>query len=531
MPRARHVWAGLVVLLCACAALPGLVLADWDYTRVQVKLTPGTQIEEVNAVYGTVTLDTLPPIYLLQVPNGYDVEVLLALMQNDHARFIWAEHAYLGETPEGVRQMVVAIVGDTITGYWDQHVAARLHLPEIHERTTGQGITVAVLDTGVDANHEALFGVVRNDGWDFIDNDCHPDDIANGIDDDGDGLVDEGAGHGTMVAGIVHLVAPGAAILPIRVLDDEGHGTTFSVAKGIRYAVQHGASVINMSFGLTERCNVINEEMEAAQEASVALIAAAGNSGLDSLLLFPASDPKALMVAALDSNDVKADFSSYDAKVAVSAPGVGILAPFYNGGYALGAGTSFSTPFISGQCALILDLDPTLSFDQLYQHVQRGVVDIYRIPGNGLYDGKLGTGRIDGVSTMLEGQNAANVRDSRGPAGEITIAPNPVPAGRPVRILWGAARPGGRAAAAGGSNATGGAPAIQPASMRSWNGSIVDAQGRLVRTLGFRAGAGAPGWTEWDGRDQSGHGVGTGVYFVRLLGPAGTRTGRLVVIR
>ncbi|MDM7916344.1 MAG: S8 family serine peptidase, partial [Candidatus Eisenbacteria bacterium] len=395
--------AAVLVTFCLAPFLaPGPVRAEdpeYELGYVQVALAPGADVQEINAEYGTFATDSLPPLYQLHTPTGMDEETLIALLRED-PRVEEAEYCYKNQTPEGSRQMVVAAVGGTIEEYLDQGAAERLHLDDAHLVTDGSGQLVAVLDTGVYAGHEALEGAIAAGGYDFVGHDADPADTANGIDDDGDGLTDEGAGHGTMIAGIVHLVAPGAQILPVRILNDEGRGKTFDVAKGIRYAVTHGAHVINLSLGLPARSGIIAHQINAAFEAGVALIAAAGNAGTDSIDYYPASDPNVLSIAALDSADVKTDFSNYGPKIGESAPGLGIRAPYYDGDWAIGAGTSFAAPFISGQCALVRSLEPALGLPDLYQRLGQGVVDIYRLRPNWPYVGELGTGRFDGLALL-----------------------------------------------------------------------------------------------------------------------------------
>lgn len=482
------------ISFAALAALPlmtclaGVAMADeYESGEVQIELAPGTSIQAINALYGTTTLDSLPPLYLLGVATGQGETEILDQMEGD-PRILEAEYSWKNETPEGSRQMVAAAVGGTITDYLDQHLTERIHLAEVQEHTRGAGVLVAVIDTGVLAGHPALADAIAPGGWDFVDNDGDPADTADGLDEDGDGLIDEGAGHGTMVCGIVHLVAPDARILPIRVLDDEGLGKTFTVAKGIRYAAEHGVQVINLSLGLTSRSWVIAHEIQAAAERGISIVSAAGNLGSQNPQVYPASDSRVLSVAALDSSDVKADFSSYRQSVAVSAPGVGVMSAYYDGGFAIGAGTSFSAPFVSGQCALVLSLMPSLAPEDVYTYVREGVVGIYGIPGNEPYEGELGTGRIDGLATW---DALAGIADAQPPlAGvlpRLTIAPNPVVVGMPVSLRWSA--PAGALA----------------------RGTIYDVQGRLVRDLGSLTMI-----TKWDGASQEGTPAPAGVYFVRI---------------
>ncbi len=479
---------------------------DFEAGEVQIELAPGVPISQINSIYGTTTLDSLPPLYLLHLPDGENEGDAVDGMESD-PNIVEAEYSWKNETPEGSRQMVVAAVGGTISDYLDQHVAERIHLADIQTHCTGEGIRVAVIDTGVLASHEAFGGAVTSDGYDFVDNDSDPNDTADGIDEDGDGIIDEGAGHGTMVAGIVHLVAPGAQIIPIRVLNDEGVGRTFTVAKGIRYAVQHGARVINLSLGLTSRSWVIAHEINAAALQGVAIITAAGNDS-SNIQVYPASDSHVLSIAALDSSDVKAVFSNYRPNVAASAPGVGIYSAYYDGGYAIGAGTSFSTPFVSGQCALIMSFAPNLPTSTVYALLRQGTVDIYWIPANQPYVGDLGTGRFDGDATwnalaQISGApgDLAGVAGSRG----LLVSPNPVRLGTPVVLRWSGPIARGRASA-----------------------SIYDVKGRLVRRLE----AISSGATSWDETAGDGARVPAGIYFVRVVGPgaAPARPGRITVL-
>jgi len=485
----------LLIILAHLGVCPSIALGEWEDDRIQLRLASGVSIGEINDSYGTSTSDELDPLYLIHVdPIAYP-QLLVEL--NADSRVVWAEPSYRDETPETVRQMVVAIVGGTIADYEDQNVYSRIGLQSIHEHVLGTGVTVAVIDTGVKSDHEALAGSVIG-GPDYIDNDGNPDDSANGEDDDWDGDFDEGAGHGTMVAGIIHLTAPGATIMPIRALDDEGHGISFDVAKGIRYAVQNGAHVINMSFGLLSTCETIAHELAFAEAAGVLMIGAAGNDGSENPPYFPAIDPSVVSVAALDSSDVKASFSNFHSDVGTSAPGDGILAPFYDGSYALGAGTSFAAPFISGQAALILDGTHNLGKSDVESLILGGVVDIYQATRNYPYLGKLGTGRVDGYETWSAMQSAAAVEFNPG-GWSVNVGPNPARSGEPVEISW--------------------ARELTPTGRIT----IVDAQGRQVARL-----TPSSGLAYWDGRDERGHLVPQGIYFVRVPGLNDEVPGRII---
>ncbi|MFN8546539.1 MAG: S8 family serine peptidase [Candidatus Eisenbacteria bacterium] len=392
--RPHGVVAASGAIACLLLGSAGAKADDYEIGQVQLQLSPGVTIETINARYGTTTLKALDPLSLVDVPSGSTEDGVIALMEVD-PDIAEVEYAWEGETPEGTRAMVVAVVGGTITQYQDQGVVSRIHLPEIQQHTLGEGVTIAVIDGGVNAAHPALAGAILPNGWDFVDNDADPSDTANGLDDDNDTLIDEGAGHGTMIAGIVHLVAPGAKILPIRVMNDEGRGETFTVAQGIRYAIEHGADVINLSLGLDSHVFTLRHEVEFASASGITVVGAAGNQAAASLL-YPAREEVCVSVTALDSLDIKASFANYHHDVNVSAPGDGILAPYYDGGWAIGAGTSFASPFVAGQAAPIRALNPGLSAWQVRSVIKQGVVPIDQIPGARCFSG---TGRIDGLAT------------------------------------------------------------------------------------------------------------------------------------
>src|SRR5262249_15756207 len=129
-----------------------------------------------------------------------------------------------------------------------QPAAAAMHLSLAHVISSGEGVRVAILDTGIDPTHPAFAGRIAT-SWDFLNEQPGATDVAEGLDTNGDGVVDEAWGHGTHVAGIVTLTAPAAQLLIGRVLDSDGQGDVITVACGIRWAIANGARVINLSLG------------------------------------------------------------------------------------------------------------------------------------------------------------------------------------------------------------------------------------------------------------------------------------------
>ncbi|MBI2965284.1 MAG: S8 family serine peptidase [Chloroflexi bacterium] len=238
-----------------------------------------------------------------------------------------------------------------------QPALAQIRAKEARAVARGDGITVAVIDTGVYLNHWYLAGALAADGIDLIDGGA-PNDVGDGIDNNGNGYSDEGVGHGTFIAGLVHLVAPGARILPVRAMDDEGAGWSFIVAEGIYRAVDAGADVINLSLSVPERSMVLQEALDYAERQGVVVVAAVGNDG-EKLSLYPAADRSVTGVAAVDALNRKAEFSNYgNSSVSVAAPGVDLYGPYPAGaGFAWWSGTSFSTGLVAGEAALVYQLN------------------------------------------------------------------------------------------------------------------------------------------------------------------------------
>ena len=506
----------LIFLLLASLTSSALAVGDYEDDHLQIELAPGVSIEDINLDYGTTSTDEIPPLHLLQVGPGSTIWDLIDEMAND-SRIIWAEPSYINETPEALRAMVVGVVGGTIQDYEDQDVYGRLHLGELHEHATGEGIIIAVLDTGVNASHPAFLGHVLP-GYDFVDDDDDPSDTTNGIDDDLDGSVDEAAGHGTMVAGIAHLAAPGAEILSVRVINDDGVGRTFDVVKGIQYAIAHNARILNLSLGLRTPCETLTRGVEMAIDAGMIIVAAAGNDPIQDPPFFPATLAGVHGIAALDSVDVKADFSSYHPTVSVSGPGTGIRGPYLDDGWALGAGTSFAAPFVSGQAAIIAGALPALSKTEADGIVQSGVVDVYQIPGNGPYYGLLGTGRVDGIETWELLRTLADIGSGATDQGSVRRGPHllavPNPSPVTAEVVLSVRQPD------------------EPDSRTSleppvW--TILDVSGRLLRSLAPQR-LGDDGWTvQWNGRDSSGRKLPSGLYFVRASD--GTVTTRILRVQ
>lgn len=222
-------------------------------------------------------------------------------------------------------------------------------------------IKVAVLDTGVDYTHPDLKNkVLKNKGYNFVDNN------AETMDDNGhgthvSGIIAASADNGTGIAGITGTLD--VKIIPVKVLDSNGEGDVNNIVKGIKYAADNGADVINLSFGTNARSKSIAEAISYAESKGVFVVAAAGNEDEDSDNFSPAGDG-AFTVAAMDYNYKKADFSDYGNCIKVSAPGVEILSTV-PGGYEAWDGTSMAAPVVTGIAAMVKAEDPNLSPSQI----------------------------------------------------------------------------------------------------------------------------------------------------------------------
>ena len=230
-----------------------------------------------------------------------------------------------------------------------------------HAVSTGSGAVVAVVDSGTQFDHPDLAGHVGQ-GYDFVQNDATPQD---------------GNGHGTHVSGIigaasgngigVESVAPGATIMPVRVLDDDGAGSTDTVAKGVDWARAHGADVINLSLGSDVPLvgamggDALDAAVHRALAAGIVVVAASGNNGVP-VCEQPAASDGLLCVGAVDKREQRSFFSSFGSGLGLVAPGGSgtgvpgedVLSTYKGSTYAELAGTSQAAPHVAGVAALLV---------------------------------------------------------------------------------------------------------------------------------------------------------------------------------
>jgi subtilisin family serine protease len=223
------------------------------------------------------------------------------------------------------------------------------NLPNAWKYTRGDGVKVAVLDTGVQLKHRDLSDNLM-DGANFVNPRKSPDD-------------DSVSGHGTHVAGIICAqnneigmvgVAPKCKVIPVKVLDKNGAGNLLNVAAGVRWAADNGADIIAMSLGAPKPVQQVRKAIQYAASKGVVTFCAAGNAGKTREIFYPAAYPETIGVGAVDENFDRANFSCTGDDLDFLAPGVKIFSTVPDNWYAFMNGTSMANPFMVGVAALVL---------------------------------------------------------------------------------------------------------------------------------------------------------------------------------
>jgi len=335
--------------------------------------------------------------------------------------------------------------------YHEQWYLDKIKAPQAWDltRESSQDIIIAILDTGVEINHPDL----KKNIW------LNADEIrGDGIDNDNNGYIDDvngwdfvrnipdprpkfdepynenGIHHGTLVAGIAAAIGDNfegisglawqSRIMPLRVLNSEGTGSVEHVIAAVKYAVDNGAKIINLSFVGTDKNYFLKQALQQAWERGVIIVAAAGNEtagqpvNLDKSPNYPIcldeDDYNFIIgVAAVDNTDRKALFSDYGSTcVDISAPGTRIYGSLvynpddqdyqeYYGGY--WSGTSIAAPIISGLSALVFSINPLFSNKQVQDFILSQADEIDSI--NSDFVGQLGAGRVNAYKTVVYSYN------------------------------------------------------------------------------------------------------------------------------
>src|SRR6266446_3174280 len=367
-----------------------------------VKLRKGHSVRELSENYGTRKAGYLANrgIWLIHVDDSTNGQAVLHKIQKEPAvedaeidRRVKLTSARLANvSPELVQDMMALLDGQTMTSfngttvlkaYAEQRAMTVIGADEVRKISTGVGTRVAYIDTGVDPMHPALRPWLEP-GVDVVNDrsaselDGLSQDMMSLLDQDMMSLLDHklifllngslasvlnsaagssafppAFGHGTLVAGTIHVVAPDARLVPIKAFDAYGYTTMFNLIESVFKAIDLDVDVLNMSFSTMENSDIFRKTLDTAREEGIAIVASAGNDACDGKGLYPAAYPGVFGIAATDLNDRLASFSNYGTGVSATAPGAYVISTLPGGKYAAVWGTSFSAPVVSGAMALL----------------------------------------------------------------------------------------------------------------------------------------------------------------------------------
>ena len=336
---------------------------------------------------------SLGKVFLVTAPSGIDPNAFLQTLRSQPGVTNAELDAQLRVMQSGAPAAPSGLSDSTPVNYfgttvWHGYVAqpagtiVRLSDTQSAFNATGAGI-VADIDTGVDPNHPVLQPVLLP-GYDFTRNQAvgsemndftgappppNSTNIAK-VNQSSAAVLDDctattlyesqqynAFGHGTMVAGVIHLVAPTAQIMPLKAFQADGTGYLSDILRAVYFAVQNSANVINMSFSFPTYSWEMAQAVKFAVHHQVICIASAGNDGKEEMV-YPAGLASVMGVGSTANDDTRSTFSNYgDDLVWVAAPGEGVITTYPFGTYAAGWGTSFSTPMVSGAAALLLNIN------------------------------------------------------------------------------------------------------------------------------------------------------------------------------
>ncbi|MFE3881631.1 type VII secretion-associated serine protease mycosin [Streptomyces lydicus] len=268
--------------------------------------------------------------------------------------------------------------------------------------STGRGVTVAVVDTGVDGTHPDLIGNVLP-GKDFLSGGGRADREKGNVHGTAMASLIAGHGHGPRNAAGIKGLAPDAKILPLRVNVDGKlqFGSIKGEARAIRYAVDHGASVINLSLASPNSAPDLEESVRYAQQKGAVVVAGAGNDGVGKPN-YPASLPGVISVGAVDSSGRIWEKSNYGSNNLLAAPGVDNYSAGLNHQYQTESGTSDATAYVSATAALLRSKFPKLTFGQIANRLVKTAKLPESMKGTQLPDKRYGYGFIRPYRALTE---------------------------------------------------------------------------------------------------------------------------------
>lgn len=398
-------------------------------------------------------------LYVASFDPQHDPNTVASAYQAE-ASVIYAEPNYYAYTSDEPLAPTALTPNDPYFGFqWNMPL---IQAPQAWDVSTGQGVLVAVLDTGIayetfDSYQQApdLGNTQFTPGYDFINSDGHANDDM---------------GHGTHVAGTIAQstnngqgvsgVAFGATLMPVKVLDDRGQGSYDAIAQGIIYAADRGARVINMSLSGRGGSSALAEAVDYAVRKGALIVAAAGNSG--GAVEYPAAYGTVLAVGSVGFNRVRVDYSNFGSQIELMAPGGdtdvdlngdsypdGILQQAFRGGNVTNfgfyyfEGTSMAAPHVSGVAALLFARNPAATASQVRQTLQSTAFDL----GPAGRDNEYGYGLVQAANALaaIGGPPQATPTPTPGPSTP-TATPSPSvqpPGGTPTPTPSPSAQPPG----------------------------------------------------------------------------------------
>lgn len=332
--------------------------------------------------------------HIIELPDGADeVRAMAALKKDRRLKYVELDMAVLP----------TASVSDP--AYSQSWALPKIQAPAAWDGANGSGVIIAVLDTGVDGSHPDLQANMVP-GWNIFDNNADTSDVH---------------GHGTAVSGTAAMagnngagsagVAWGAKIMPVRIAGLDGYAYFSTIAQGVTWAADNGAKVVNISYGVSGSATVQSAAQYLRNKGGVVVVSAGNSGALDSTVAHDAL----LSVAATDSADARASFSTYGSFVDLAAPGVSIYAPTRGGGYGNWSGTSFSSPITAATVALMMSANSALSAADVDSILKSTAADL----GAAGFDQYFGYGRVD-AARAVAGALAYSATDTQAPSIRIT---------------------------------------------------------------------------------------------------------------
>src|SRR5271157_4153961 len=379
----------------------GNIAARHNLTLIRSLAGSAKNLHVVAAPPGADVQRTIQGLHADESVQGVERDGLVSLPET----FPWVPLRQMGQpdpAPVSDRQLVPYYGASAWDAYVNQAAAIVIKVAQAHFFATGAG-KVAFLDTGVDTGHLVIASSLVP-GYDFTRNIPGGSEMADInqsttsiLDQSTTSILDQSTtsildkkgalvlnqsttsildqsttsildknrsslpsafGHGTMVAGLIHLVAPAAKLMPIKVFTGTGTSTLSNVVNGIYFAVDHGADVISMSFSSTQSSTELKKAIDYANSRGVICVASVGNDGKQNPSIFPAGYlSQVIGVASTNDSNIRSTFSNYGNNlVDVAAPGEADVTLYPGNNYAEGWGTSFSAPLVTGAAALLVQL-------------------------------------------------------------------------------------------------------------------------------------------------------------------------------